>query len=133
VVFATAAIPLALDARWTSAAWALEGAAVVWVGLRQRRPVARYFGLLLQLLAGGAFIHAYGRMSAGPPLVDAPFVGAVLVALAGLWTHRLAKRHDESITRFERGLVPFAFAWGLLWWLFAAHPEIDTFVPRAYE
>ncbi|MDQ6916881.1 MAG: DUF2339 domain-containing protein, partial [Pseudomonadota bacterium] len=36
VIFATLAIPLALDARWTSAAWALEGAAMLWAGVRQR-------------------------------------------------------------------------------------------------
>ena len=35
VAFATITIPLALDARWTAAAWALEGAALVWVGVRQ--------------------------------------------------------------------------------------------------
>ncbi|MSQ59950.1 MAG: DUF2339 domain-containing protein [Betaproteobacteria bacterium] len=29
-VFATIAIPMALDGRWTSAAWALEGAALLW-------------------------------------------------------------------------------------------------------
>ena len=34
IVFGTLALPLALDGRWTSAAWALEGAAMVWVGLR---------------------------------------------------------------------------------------------------
>src|SRR6185369_1022269 len=37
VVFGTLAIPMALDGRWTSAAWALEGTAAVWVGLRQNR------------------------------------------------------------------------------------------------
>src|SRR6185436_8543586 len=37
VVFATLAIPLALDGRWTSATWALEGAAILWIGLRQSR------------------------------------------------------------------------------------------------
>src|SRR5207248_2126189 len=48
VVFATLAIPLALDARWTSAAWALEGAAVLWVGVRQGRKLARAFGIFLE-------------------------------------------------------------------------------------
>jgi len=33
VVFGSLAIPLALDGRWTAAAWALEGAALVWVGM----------------------------------------------------------------------------------------------------
>ena len=32
--FVTLAVPLALGARWTSAAWALEGAGAFWVGMR---------------------------------------------------------------------------------------------------
>ena len=54
VVFGSIAIPMALDARWTSAAWALEGGAMVWVGIRQQRLLARLFGLLLQLGSGMA-------------------------------------------------------------------------------
>ena len=37
VVFATIAVPFAVDARWTSAWWALEAAAVYWLGCRQQR------------------------------------------------------------------------------------------------
>ena len=44
VGFATLAIPLALDAHWTSAAWALEGAGLVWVGVRQQRHLANLAG-----------------------------------------------------------------------------------------
>ncbi|HUP98236.1 MAG TPA: DUF2339 domain-containing protein [Usitatibacter sp.] len=140
VVFLTAAIPLALDARCTSAAWALEGAAIVWVGLRQGRTLARAFGLLLQLLAGLAYLESYGRLPNPVPLVDAPFVGALLLALAGLWTHRLlaqAARNAPSessgaSTAMERSVVPFAFAWGLAWWIFAGHHEIVELVPRVY-
>jgi len=129
VVFATVAIPLALDARWTSAAWALEGAAIVWVGARQKRTLARGFGLLLQFAAGLAYLEGYGRMGESMPLVDAPFVGAVLIAFAGMWTSRLLKR--EGLTKVEPQLAPFVFAWGLLWWLFAGHHEIIEFIPRA--
>jgi uncharacterized membrane protein len=55
-VFATLAIPLALEGRWTSVAWALEGAAIVWIGVRQQRLAARVFGIALQFLAGVAFL-----------------------------------------------------------------------------
>jgi uncharacterized membrane protein len=130
VVFATLAIPLALDARWTSAAWALEGAAIVWIGVRQQRKLARAFGLLLQLGAGVAYLLAYQRMPAGVPLFDAPFIGALLVALAGLWTSRLLTTGGERVTKAETGLAPFAFVWGLLWLIFAGHHEIHTFLPR---
>ena len=40
VTFGTLMIPLAVDGAWTSAAWALEGAALVWVG-RSPAPVSR--------------------------------------------------------------------------------------------
>lgn len=56
VIFASLAIPLGLDARWTAAAWAVEGAGIFWLGLRQRRPLARAFALLLQLGSALAFI-----------------------------------------------------------------------------
>src|SRR5690606_32276063 len=56
VVFGTLAIPLGLDARWTSAAWAVEGAGIYWLGLRQGRPLARVFALLLQAGAALAFL-----------------------------------------------------------------------------
>jgi uncharacterized membrane protein len=129
VVFATLAIPLALDARWTSAAWALEGAAIVWVGVRQQRKLARAFGLLLQILAGLAYIGAYSKMPAGPPLADAPFVGALLIAIAGLLSHRLLSTGGERVTAFERGSAPALLAWGLAWWFAAGHHEIRTFLP----
>jgi uncharacterized membrane protein len=128
VVFATLAIPLALDARWTSAAWALEGAAIYWIGIRQRRGLARAFALFLELAAGAAFIHAYPRMSADIPLADAVFIGAMLVALAGLWTHRMIAKAGDVVGEGERQLSPFAFLWGLAWLLFAGVHEIDAFV-----
>jgi len=86
VVFASLAIPLALDARWTSAAWALEGSAIVWVGLRQGRKLARAFGLLLEVGAAVAFFDAYPSLPPGPPLSDALFIGAMIMSLAGLFT-----------------------------------------------
>lgn len=54
--FVTLAVPLALDMRWTSAVWALEGAGAFWVGMRQARWMPRGFGLLLQVVAAGAFL-----------------------------------------------------------------------------
>src|SRR5690606_29770082 len=55
IVFATLAIPLAFEGRWTAAAWALEAAAILWIGVRQARLPARAFAVLLQLGAGAAF------------------------------------------------------------------------------
>jgi uncharacterized membrane protein len=67
------------------------------------------------------------------PLVDAAFIGAVLLALAGLWTHRLLLKGGDAVTKVERLLVIPLFAWGLAWTIFAGLDEIDTHVPSSYE
>ncbi len=54
--FVTMAIPLALELKWVSVAWLLEGAGALWVGARQARWMPRAFGLLLQ--AAGALSGA---------------------------------------------------------------------------
>ncbi|MDH3351698.1 MAG: DUF2339 domain-containing protein, partial [Gammaproteobacteria bacterium] len=59
VAFATIAIPLALDGRWTATAWALEGAALVWVGVRQEGLLAKLTGAALLGAAGIAYMN-YG-------------------------------------------------------------------------
>ncbi|MET3118720.1 putative membrane protein [Undibacterium sp. GrIS 1.8] len=49
VIFGTLAIPLGLEGVWTGAAWAVEGAGMHWLGVRQRRPYARGFSYLVLL------------------------------------------------------------------------------------
>jgi len=131
VVFATLAIPFALDARWTSAMWGLEGAAIVWVGLRQRRRLATAFGVLLQMLAGGAFYLGYARQAAGFPWIDAIFIGALLLAIAGLVTSRAMGSRSPWPT--ATSLAGPLFVWGLCWWLFAAHHDIQAFLEIQYR
>lgn len=132
VVFATVAIPFALDARWTSAAWSVEGAAIVWFGIRQKRALARAFGFLLQPGAAIAYVIAYpGIRHADIPIVDAAFVGALLLAVAGLWIARLIARNAERLHEAEVLLEPAAFLWGMLWLLFGAHHEIEEFIVAA--
>jgi uncharacterized membrane protein len=130
VVFATLAIPLALDARWTSAAWALEGAAIIWIGIRQRHTLARFFGLLLEVGGGIAYLNGYRHTTGELPLVDAAFIGALLLAGAGLWSQRLVERNADAVTKFERSVTPLLFLWGLAWLLFAGHHEIEVLMGR---
>ena len=129
-VFASLAIPLALDARWTSAAWAIEGAAIFWIGVRQQRLLGRAFAVLLQAGAGVSFFLALPELAATTPFVDAAFVGSMLLALAGLWTHRLMATAPEGVlARPELDIVrPAAFVWGYAWLLFGIGHEIGDFV-----
>eukprot|EP01030_Chromulinospumella_sphaerica_P023785 gene23785-23834_t len=84
VIFASLAIPLGLDARWTAAAWAVEGAGILWLGLRQQRSLARAFGLLLQLGSALAFLS---ELDVGEhTLLDGAALGALLLGVALLFS-----------------------------------------------
>ncbi|PWB59984.1 MAG: DUF2339 domain-containing protein [Betaproteobacteria bacterium] len=129
MVFATLAIPLALEARWTSAAWALEGLGIVWAGARQGRWLARAFGLALQLLAGLVFLDVLSRGGLGEvPVLNGAFIGAFLLAIAGLASCRILGRMEGGTTQLDRLAVPAGFLWGLAWWLAGGAREIDRFL-----
>ena len=133
VVFGTLAIPLALDGRWTSAAWALEGAAIVWIGVRQRRAAARLFGIALQFLAGLAFLTDFARGRGDLPVANSFYLGCVFVAVAGLFCAWYLDRHRDEVRNVERIAAHVLFGWGLLWWMAGALSEIDRHVLRAYR
>ena len=97
VVFGTLAIPFALDGRWTSAAWALEGAGIVWIGLRQRRPLAWVFGLLVQLAAWVSFVGSVTRLDQEAALHANLWLGFLLLsASAFLMATRFRAHRDDG-------------------------------------
>ncbi len=137
-VFVTMAVPLALDARWTAVTWVLEGAAALWLGVRQGRWLPRAFGLALQALAFIAF--AWGLQRQGLPVGAWPLVhsaasGALALAAAALfsswllaqgvpavsgdlppgeahWLERLSMRCARAWGAFEEKLPLPLLAWG---------------------
>ncbi|MDN2695112.1 DUF2339 domain-containing protein [Janthinobacterium sp. SUN073] len=97
IVFGTLAIPFALDGRWTSAAWALEGAGIVWVGLRQRQTLAWAFGLLVQAAAWIAFLVAMQGLDTAAALQANIWLGCALLAAAALVMAYNFRRHASHL------------------------------------
>lgn len=92
VVFLVLVTPLTLDARWTGAAWAVQGAGLLWIALRQQRGWAAGMGLVLQLLAAAAFWER-PREAELAPILNAHLLGALLLggsALVSAWLLRPA-------------------------------------------
>jgi uncharacterized membrane protein len=119
VGFGTIAIPLAVDARWTGAAWALEGAGLVWVGVRQRQMLARFAGLGLQLAAAAAYVRAFDVPAGDVPILNGIYIGALLISLAGFFSGWHLRRTDEVLSIIS-------LWWGLVWWFGAGFWEITT-------
>jgi uncharacterized membrane protein len=141
VGFATLAVPLALSAGATASVFALEGAALVWLGLRQQQRLPQLSGLLLQVAAAMAYVigfHRYGMelvqtangqwvWSALPtPIANPAFMGAMLMALAGFV---IAFCYRKTL---DRVLVAILTLWPLAWWVFAGFNEINAHAPYRF-
>jgi uncharacterized membrane protein len=112
VIFASLAIPLGLDARWTAAAWAVEGAGIFWLGLRQERPLARAFGLLLQV--GSALVFLSELRIGEHTLLDGAPLGALLLGAALLFSFdQLRKASAQQAAAWERKGLPVLASLGL--------------------
>ncbi|ALN56333.1 membrane protein [Lysobacter enzymogenes] len=131
VGFATLAVPLALAAEATACVFALEGAALVWLGLRQQRLLPQLTGAGLQLAAAMAFaIGASDEIwDARWIFLNANFAGALLIALAGLASAASYRR--SAAAGAPAALAGLYYLWGLLWWLGAFAGQIEAFVPSA--
>jgi len=96
LIFLVLVTPLALDARWTGAAWAVQGVGVLWIALRQQRGWAAALGLLLQLAAALAF-WSHPREHELALWANAHLLGALLLggsALCSAWLLRSFAERD---------------------------------------
>lgn len=112
VIFGSLAIPLGLEQKWTSAAWAVEAAGMYWVGIRQQRLHARLFALLL--LMGAAIYFALGLSVADHgPALDGSLLGCALLASSSWWTYRLMRQAGpQQLSEIEAALLPGVTAFG---------------------
>jgi len=133
VMFATLTVPLAVDARWTSALWAIEAAGVYWIGCREDRPFARGFALLLQAAAGTAWLVSGFDEYAELAFANRQFLGSAAVALAAFATVRFGDRRGETLPSAERSLLHLMFGWVCAWWLGGGLAEIARHVASRTE
>lgn len=155
--FATLAVPLAFEGRLTSAIWALEGAAIVWIAVRQSRTLALAFGVFLQFAAGLAFLldanlplvptlsdaaividDGSTTGASSIPVLNAIFLAGTFVAAGGLFCSAYVSRHGRAFTSQAIGassvqaLVAGLLVWGALWWAGSGLNEIRRFVAPGF-
>lgn len=133
VVFGSLAIPLAFDGQWSSAAWAMEGAGMIWVGVRQQRVLARFFALLLQLGAAVMFLDGSWYPFGAPVFLNRFFLGCLLISLAALFSSCYLDRFRDKLRGWERYLPLPLLVWGLLWWYLGGLREIErNYLPEEF-
>ena len=128
-IFATFAIFFAFDAYPTFALWTLEGAAVVWIGLRQSRLLARLFGLVLQIGAAMYFLSHRAGISGANPLFDDFLFGCGLIAIAAWISAHFLHKYRAVLTEDETWIGGVLLFWGFAWWFGGGLDWMDRTVP----
>lgn len=129
VIFGTLAIPLGFEGAWTGAAWAVEGAGMYWLGVRQQRAYSRAFAYLVLVGATFKLLMAMSINDApSGPVLDGSTLGPLLLAASAftMWfLHRRAGLDDDSGWEALPGsLLPWlgAAALAVLPWQWFAPP-----------
>nr|WP_282452829.1 DUF2339 domain-containing protein [Lysobacter sp. CAU 1642] len=116
VGFATAAVPLALDADLTAQVWALEGAALVWLGLRAARRSQWWAGLALQVVAGLAWLFSLDALPHdAPDWRNGVFVGGLVLSLALGFVVLQLQRAGRAVLVGWAWFVAMAAVWAIVW------------------
>lgn len=129
VVFATLALPLALDDRLAATIWALEGAGIVWLSIRQLSWVRRLFGVLLQLAAGILFIRVFPSNHDVMPILNAAFMGCAMLSFSGIISAYCLMQCDYNKKPWEEKLIPWVlFIWGCFWWYIGGYNQVLAYL-----
>jgi uncharacterized membrane protein len=112
----TLAIFFAFGAYTTFALWSIEGAAILWVCLRQKHLLGRLFAIFVQV--GGALYFAidFFHYARSNPWFNDAVLGCAIIAVASFISALLLRRYREEITAGERLVGSLILIWGALWW-----------------
>ena len=117
IVFGTVAPYFAFRGYPTFAFWTLEGAAIFWMGCRQKSWLARAFAICLQVGATGYFWWVTQNIEYPHAWWNDRVVGCLLIATAALITAWFMHRFTDDISAIETSIESGAIGWGGLWLL----------------
>lgn len=124
--FITLAIPLALSARWTALAWALEGLGVLWAGRMQQQARISWSGSALLLLAAISGAIAFdATLDLTSFLLIAFTLALCWIAGGYLWLTQDSPRPDERALSFA------LLAGGIVFWLLGIADGADRILKNA--
>ncbi len=99
LTFVTLAIPIRLDGRWITIAWAVQGAVLIWSGLRARFAALRWAGLVLFAFVTGRL--ALISIPADAFLLNARFATFAISVACFVLSCYFAATSDEELDESE--------------------------------
>ena len=99
LTFVTLAIPIRLDGKWITIGWAVQGAVLVWSGIRIRVAELRAAGFLLFVIAAGRLVFI--PIPAGQLFFNARFLTFAIVVASFVAAYLFARDSDIKLEQAE--------------------------------
>ncbi len=116
LIFVSLVIPFVFDSEWTAASWAMEGAGLIWIGVKQQRWFAKYLGILVQFIGSIIFLSDINFYQDSTRFFDAQLMGIIFVAIGAIFSAYQFLRNQNYHLSVERILDRVFLVAGLLWW-----------------
>ena len=126
LLFLATAIPLALDDRWTSTAWAVQAATLAWFGVRNGARLPIFAASALYVAAVVAHARAGLFEPATTPVLNGPFVAGILLALTA-WSIAWSSDHSRLSARLRLTWTHIAQGLAIMWWFWTGGREVFLF------
>lgn len=103
-IFLTLAIPLQLDQHWTTIAWAVEGAALCWIGYKGENKTTQYAALPILLVAVvhwftiDFMIFGYREGAQFLPVINKRGLSAILVITSLVIAYRCYRKLSDDLS-----------------------------------
>jgi len=118
-IFATLAVPFAIDGTLTGATWAIEGAGILWISIQQQQKYRRLFAIVL-IFAAGVILASELSLSLSDPslafeyaFANSVFIGCIIIAVAASCSSWLLSREFEGKLELEKPLSIALLLYGL--------------------
>jgi uncharacterized membrane protein len=127
VLFYTIVLPYLFDTRLTATLWALEGASVIYISLRQNQRLTRYFGSALLLFA--TFVYLFtpdlSTTQSDWAYCNTLYLGYLFIIAANLFSAYSLDAHAMKLEDFEKktSLLFFGIAM-IVWFIAGLHDAI---------
>lgn len=129
----TLAIPMLLTGQWAGTIWALEGAFLVCLGLRQDQRFLSLLGILALLSSSVIFFRStFYELAPSSPL-NSFLLCRIFIISSIMFSSYLLYKADKQITIWERGAGHFLMGLGLLWWFATGFYQSAQYVDNNYQ
>ena len=130
LLFLAVAFPLALDDRWTSAAWAVQAATLAWFAVRNGSRLLMFAGAALHVAAVAAHVRTVWFDGVPERTFSADCLAGILLALTA-WTIAWSFDHSRLAPQARAVWAYVALACGAVWWYWAGWLGILEFVEES--